>query len=294
MNAPKALLGERINSWLTEQGYPLEMQVAREFQGSGAHVIQSDFYKDPNTGDAREIDVVATWIRKIEGVLVRVRIVIECKSSKDKPWVLFVSDRAGLAAPARVVQRAASRVGRSILVTLADDKRVQDLPLFRLPLDPGYSLTQAFTKGEDVCYGAISAVANAVLAFCSAHDMVRTVSIAKPSIKFTPRPMIDIAFPVVVTDARLFTARLGTDASISTAEQSSGILLWRKRFVGMPHTVIHVITVPALSAFVVDAKASAEALISLLSTDYPQQVQDSIIQTPPAKARINRMIETKD
>jgi len=97
---------EKLHTWLEAQGYPLEMRVAKAFQIAGARVIQSEYYTDPSTEESREIDVVADWQTRIDNLLVRVSFVIECKSSKDKPWILFVSPNVRLAAPARVIVAA--------------------------------------------------------------------------------------------------------------------------------------------------------------------------------------------
>ena len=101
---------DRIHEWLESQGYPLEMQVAREFARNGFRVLQSDYYDDFESGDSREIDVVAHMQTMIGELLVRVEFVIECKASRDKPWVLFTQHRS-FADPARVAQRVASKHG---------------------------------------------------------------------------------------------------------------------------------------------------------------------------------------
>lgn len=48
-------LKERVSDWLEKQGYPLEMEVALAFQKEGFTVSLSDWYKDFNSGESREI-----------------------------------------------------------------------------------------------------------------------------------------------------------------------------------------------------------------------------------------------
>ena len=97
-------LKEKLRNWLESQGYPLEMRVARSFRRHNFRVFKSDYYKDPDSGVMRETDVRPSLQDEIHGVLGRIGFVIECKQSKDKPWVLFTG-ATSLADPARVVQR---------------------------------------------------------------------------------------------------------------------------------------------------------------------------------------------
>jgi hypothetical protein len=39
---------EKIKKWLDEQGYPLEMRIASTMQRKGFHVVQSEYFVDPN------------------------------------------------------------------------------------------------------------------------------------------------------------------------------------------------------------------------------------------------------
>ncbi len=268
-------LEQKLYTWLETQGYPLEMRVARAFQVAGARVIQSEYYSDVSTKEFREIDIVAHWQDRLGDTLIRVTFVIECKSSKDKPWVLFVSPDARLASPARVAQRAASRLGRRTLSKIASEHSVQNLPIFRLPDAPGYSITQAFTSGKDLCYSAASSVANASLAQANEADVYQS--------RLGRTFHLEIIFPVLVTEARLFMAALQEDSSVKLTEQSSGVLLWRNPIVGMPHTIIHVISLPALAEFVAGARESAEKFITLCDSDYRKPIEEAkAALAPPA------------
>lgn len=246
----------KLLSWLDTQGYPLEMRVARAFQRSGFRTIQSDYYSDAETGDSREIDVLASLQEGDDNTLIRVTMVAECKSSKDKPWILFSSKECTLARPARVAQRAASPLGRLVLLQLAQDKEVQSLPIFEVPEIPAYGLTQAFTSGHDACYGAATAVADAAAAIAT-EDPEQHRGLRRPEI-------LEFIFPVVITEARLFSATLEADSSIAINEIESGVLLWRNPLVGLPHTIIHVVSLKALDRFVADAFLSAQGLLKML------------------------------
>src|SRR5258705_13077653 len=86
-------LHDEVAEWLGKQGYPFEMEVAQEFRAAGFTVGQSTYYSDPDTGDAREIDVVAGHEKKVGDFDVRLTCFVECKVSTGKPWVIFASSR---------------------------------------------------------------------------------------------------------------------------------------------------------------------------------------------------------
>jgi hypothetical protein len=253
MNAPELPLEDKLRAWLGTHGYPLEMRVARALQLTGADVVQSDYYTDSTT--SREIDVVASWQDEIDRILVRVSLTFECKSSRDKPWVLFVSPDTRLTSPARVAQRAASSRAGIALWDLADQRALQELPIFQLPAAPAYGLKQAFSDKADVCYAAIAGVAAAAAAQADQPDLQ------------DPPPgrydIFEVIFPVVVTDARLYAALLKADGELDLKEQKTGVLLWRNPVLNRPHTIIHVVSSPALAESAEMARKSAESFLAM-------------------------------
>src|SRR5262249_35932003 len=85
-----------VVKWLEKEGYPLEMRTARAFRRSGADVAISQFYKDHESQEVREIDVIATFgpmgaSDPPKSVSVAVSFVCECKLSKENPWVMFTT-----------------------------------------------------------------------------------------------------------------------------------------------------------------------------------------------------------
>ena len=80
-------LKNKVTAWIETQGYPLEMRVASALREVGFDVSQGEYYDDPETQTAREIDVVA--VKGDDYGLLEVSIVVECKKSADKPWVLL-------------------------------------------------------------------------------------------------------------------------------------------------------------------------------------------------------------
>jgi len=82
-------LKNQVEEWLLQQGFPLEMRVAKSLRDSQFEVRQSHYYKDSQTGKHREIDILAIRSDKIG--LVEIAFLIECKTT-NKPWVLFTSE----------------------------------------------------------------------------------------------------------------------------------------------------------------------------------------------------------
>ena len=161
-------LNDKLMNWLNEQGYPLEMATAQLFRQHGFRAFQSDYYTDPESNTQREIDVFAYRQKQVEDAELRVSFSVECKNAKDKPWVMFSSEDLELAPPARVVQRAASKLAMHFLRLLSHHETIQKAPLFSLPRRPGYGVTQAFSNGQDIpfaaCVGAAkSAIAKAIV-----------------------------------------------------------------------------------------------------------------------------------
>jgi len=90
----------KIVNWLESQGYPLEMIVALAFEKAGISVSSSEYYEDPGSGEPREIDVSASR-RYLIGKhnLFDTSCQIECKLSRDKPWIVFTSEERGIIRP---------------------------------------------------------------------------------------------------------------------------------------------------------------------------------------------------
>lgn len=271
MATKKEPLESKIRDWLNEQGYPLEMLVARSFQERGFTVIQSEFYTDPDTGESREIDVVASKLTVVGRINIRVTLVIECKLSKDKPWVLFTSQSIALGDRARIVQRAASKLGDNLLKILSgykDYKKISSLYIFDIPTFPAYSLTQAFTTGQDVCYKAATSAAKAAYAKAIEFDN------RKPTLPTLGRRRspAQVLFPILVVDGKLFDCHLEENSQITVSEINSGVLIWRNPLVKSPHTIIHVVSLPALSNFCDETVKSIDFIFQVCQTDLKVEI----------------------
>ena len=246
---------QRLKEWLDKGGYPLEMQVARTFRQKGFSVIQSDYFVDPESEKQREIDVVAFKEQRVDDTLLRISFVVECKVSKNKPWVLFTSDEVFLSESRKVSQRFTSLLGALFLRSLVHSQVDEDVAkslLFALPKRPAYGVTNAFTEGKDVPYEACMSVAKAAKAKVWKTDQFMAQS---------KKRVVEIAFPVVVIDALLFEVFLEED-DIGLEKVDFGVLVWRNPVSFLPHTIIHIVTKNYLGRFVQSANETVNLLFS--------------------------------
>lgn len=256
-------LADKVMAWLSTQGYPLEMRVAQEFRKHNIPVVQSDFYRDPQSGEYREIDLVAS-IDFHRGApswghtLARMCPVIECKSSPGKPWVLF-SGNAEIHPIAQVGQRFINRANLSRWDKFAQklfmrgDDTLASLPALRIEKDPAYSAVRtSFGKNrEDAAYGAMVSVSKAAHAVAGA-----------PSEKQKTLKVMNLAIPIIVVDGALFKCKLGDEGVAELVRADRGTVLWRNQVDSWapPHSIIEVVTESALPDLITRLQRTADGL----------------------------------
>jgi hypothetical protein len=242
----------RLNEWINSQGYPLEMRVARRFQDAAFVAGVSEFFKDPETGEVREIDVMAVQSESLTDIDARVTFVVECKSSRDHPWVFFVSGpKAATHIHTHVVFTLASKLGRRLLNVVKRREGIEaKLPLFTMPIRPAYGATQAFTSGKDVVFEAAMSVLKAATA--------RVTEVDQASDDW---PAAEIIIPVIATDARLFEYYLDLEGKSVLTEISAALLVWRNPSLGRYISLVFVVREDTLGEFITAADATAKFII---------------------------------
>jgi hypothetical protein len=251
---------EKLREWLLSQGYPLEMRVAQHLRQAGLRVTQSEVYTDPETGKIRETDVVGRlWtafdIMERIDVSLGLSAVVECKQSRDKPWILFTTDTSELHRRLTLSTRIASDFA-SFVVSRVDTDAIATLPAFALGPRHAYSISQAFRKdAPDAAYSAVTAVLNAARAQCA----FRLTSGLRIDAAF------ELALPLVVIEGRLFECFLTDGSSPQLEEVEHGSLLWREP--GARWLTINVMTIEYLERFVPSLKTAFDALLELPRSD---------------------------
>lgn len=248
-------LREKVSKWLEEQGYPLEMEVARAFSAAEFATSQSHYFVDPESSVPREIDVTASKFYFSNGVAFKISFHLECKSSKEKPWLLFTAEQGFIRSP--ISWCLASRLGKLVLQEFADEDEIRSLRFF-LPLERfGYGITVGLTSGKDIAYEAIIKAA-------------KSASATVLSVERLEDPLLgEVAIPVVVVDGALFECCLDEDSNVVVSEIEAGILAWQRPIVGVvdthlphrPYTAIRISTVGNLSTLVQEADEIAHAFL---------------------------------
>lgn len=243
---------KKLKVWLNNQGYPLEMEVAESFKSAGFGVSQSDYYPDPETNIFREIDVVAR-----KGVLVGddiftdISYVIECKSTKTKPWLLFTSESSRPYDP--IIEPdyyMGTNIANDLLLSLAIDEKLNRLtPCYHEQKRHGYGLVQSFSPKTDIPFKAIMSAAKCAISIIQKNN--------KP--KFGRR--CTIIFPLVVINGRLFETRIGGFSDLEINEIPFGHLMWKGSVSERSTIPITIVTKPYLSEFIDRASKSAEWLL---------------------------------
>lgn len=271
-------LKSRISAWLSKQGYPLEMRVADSFSKLGFRTIQSEYYTDPQTNTPREIDVYTGLQRDIEGSFIRLAGVVECKADKSKPWLVFSSDTIHLVDAARIVQRAANKVGHLWLRRIARRADIVTLPLFELPKRPGYGITAAFSDRSDLPYAALMSAAGASYAQAARDDSYKEA-----------RPFFSVHFPVVVTEAPLFECHLSEAGEVVLTEINTTVIVWRNPVYRLPHCIVHVVRADQIAQFA--SQMYKDFIMLLEDTDAEMREVLKVMRRARRKARIMGFIE---
>ncbi len=209
-------LAEKIDSWLAEQGYPLEFRVARTFASWTRDVLQSESFQDPRGGDVREIDVIASLdLNPIQlddkrQIFVRFEFVIECKSTRKHPWVAFQRAKPlGLSDLALAFPSSKGFVRLFARSLFAPNS--PELPLRGQPCAIGVTTALRDKSQVDLAYSAVQAVEAAATARSRLWDE-DTAELIDENMA-----VLALCIPIVVTDAPLFSADLDSQNTLRSS-----------------------------------------------------------------------------
>lgn len=174
----------------------------------GWQTEQALWYRDVESGKARELDVLATLNHTDEetGGIASVSLAVECKRSVDKPWVFFSS---------------ASNFAKQQSRPLAD--RIGQFVLRRL-VETEVSLPPLLLTAPRLSHGVVKAYADAAKSGdpTSAYAAARGAVAASESIGLEPLSLLEkfgihhghlrIIIPVVVVEGRLYSCSLQEDS----------------------------------------------------------------------------------
>lgn len=266
-------LKEKVTSWINEQGYPLEMLVAKRFREAGFRTFQSEYYIDPESGDSREIDVVASTQTQVGEMLAKVTFCIECKISRKHPWIIFTSRDTSIAEPASVVQRTGTLLAREFLIKIAQNKYAHNAPFFKVSDRNGYSLTEAFTSGKDNAYSSCLSVSK-----CAKAIAIRGNETSK-----IQKPLCNIILPVILIQGKLFECHQDS-SELEVNETQRSILMWRNQASNTGHSIINICTEEALGSLIKDASKLAKFIFA--QTDTLKNVEEEFLSIYENRRRL--------
>lgn len=246
-------LQKKLHSWLESEGYPLEMLVARSFHRAGFVVRQATYYADPETGVPREIDVIASAEIDHPDGIASLTYVVECKSSRDKPWVLFTSTDVRTPQVLGFYQRLGSDLGRRFLRSVRRKPAISALSALALGDHPGYAVVQALRSpnAPDSAYAAVSQAVKAGKARARSEEELQEKS---------GEPMLTIVEPLVVIDGPLFECSLSHSHEIALSELGVGVLAWRHPVSGLDSVVVQIVALWSLDQYLERAKHALDTL----------------------------------
>ena len=254
---------KKIEGWLLSKGYPLEMKVATEWRKGGFNVVQAHYYSDPENHSSREIDIVAScddWTGWIN-----IEFVIECKSSKKHPWLLFSSDDTLVGSNIFRSYCISSESARMNLIKKCSEEgfdSVLNLAGIRKTRRAAYSMTRAFTTGEDATFKAATSALKAAIARRRLFD----------SLGWKPFCFI---FPTVIVDGLIFDCFLDDLGRLQIESIEDALFFFPWMISGEVGTCIRVLSLDALPKYVAQAKLVVEGLKKLFEKDIEERLKQN-------------------
>ncbi len=257
------LIEDKIKSWLKTQGYPLEMRVASAFQEKGFLITQSDYYKDPESDKYREVDIVAslsTYADQTQHVTFEIKFVIECKYSHEKPWLLFQGYPDRLQKDHEIVFRHSNSPGSVALLELSLHEDMKNNDLFKLTPRLSYGVTRAMADQTDVPYQAVLTVAKAARALADRSEEWNKNKIIS----------VEIFFPVVLVDGRLFECALNVNNDLKLTEVNRGTLLFRNPAAGAVRALVDIVSIDGLPEYIKLIESGCKHIFSRVTEGLPR------------------------
>lgn len=276
MNQSDDSYKQKILKWLDSQGYPLEIEVAQMFEKHGFNISISDYYQDYESGDYREIDVTASRSSdyKFDSIL-RVFWRVECKTSKDKPWVVFLSNSNDLNAihipPIGLITTDEYEnylVGKHVMPKFGSI--IDELDILN-PIKSGHGLRRVFIKekeskedsdsGQDVAYKAMMSSVKASFAKVLNPPKQDEELLAKNFI--SKKNYWTIALPNIVIEGKLFEYSKDSSGNVQLEEVEYSVVKWKGNNPINATPYVYVVTKDALEKFVEKAKKITDVLIEI-------------------------------
>lgn len=235
--------------------------MARAFAAAGWSVEHARLYTDPTTGKLREIDLlVSRHCDNADVARADFRFVIECKRSREKPWVVFATraDIDSFFVPSTFAVGSLSE--NSLLTLIRDSLPHSD---FLKPAESiGHGVTRAFIENREADPGApYSALRGAVSASTALAEEFEEMRIRLGSYEGFNWPCITV--PLVVVDAPLLRYAVD-DAGLEKLDvvESAHVLTHHEN--SQDRLAVQIVTYEGLVAFLARTSWSVDALLKVV------------------------------
>jgi hypothetical protein len=244
----------RLRKWLGQHGYPLEMRAARAFRdagwgeqgfprtrpGASWEVDQSVYYKAASD-KWREIDVVASIRAAYPGTTpwraFEFVVLLECKSSEAKPWVVFTTEYSAGPSLFRYASQAANSIGAAFLNSI-DSPFSDEYELLTVQKRTGYALVRAFENdNQDIAYNTTLSIIDATTHWSQFSSNRHTARCR-------------VLWPLIVVSAPLFECYLDDSNREQLAARESMTLHLTSRSRDRPYDVVEIVRESALPAHI--------------------------------------------
>ncbi len=263
---------EKILAWLNNNGYPLEMRIARALAVNEFDVTQSHFYKDFETNEPREIDVIGRLYDYIEPksyvaiAELETFVDIECKSTS-KPWVVFCESKPRTW---NIEQALCNEAGKKLLIR--SRKNLKSTILVQNGNVAGHGVAQAFGGGEDAPYKAVMSALKAAEA--KARDSLERELNDKENNKNTEISLSNIVIAAVAISSPLFECSINESGEMELKRVENSALVFRYprgRNDFIAGAIVHIVTEPGWQKFMDGIKEFHDATKKKLETMIPPE-----------------------
>jgi hypothetical protein len=265
MNDSSNDLAINIAQWIKTQGYSLEVRVANAFQKNGFGAIVSTWYTDYETKELREIDVIAEKGSEFKknARLIRIAWHISCKTSNDKPWVVFLSEKQ-LRTPYFSYTCIGTSSLQEHLQAKTDISRWNDIfkdePLL-IPEKLGHGVVQAFSSIDLPYQAMMSAIKSCAYSAQSSEVIIDGKTKKKLA------ALWGISIPIVVINTRLFECIIDQRDREHISEVNESCVAGRKiqygKYLAWP--LVHIVTASEVDNFAQRAMSATQKIIEVLS-----------------------------
>lgn len=251
-------LSTKVYEWLKKEGYPLEFEAANILQSSGFLVRQGEYVRNSDGENAREVDILASVAHAAAGEVTRVYHLIECKWSRDRPWVVFASPAGRMATSACAAQTISSSYGSALMWAKAGDGDLRSMGLFNSPERPGFNGREALGGSQDRFYNAMRSVTDLTTNLVEQYDSENT---PKGEI---PKNCV-VAFPIILLDGLLFEAYFCKEHQKTMIEQVKHVRChWRGSSARQLHSTIDIVTLDHFAVFARSRFDESKKLLRIL------------------------------